>query len=140
MFSALQTLTSTTEQKPIMINISTTGISPAGKPRDIPIGWIPFYKWLLHSPHIDKQAMEDNVRSELAKPEAQRLIRGGVIVRPSFLAGESKGWENLKVGTDERPVRGYFVERSDVGKFMFERLVRQDVPEEWMNGGVHLTH
>ncbi|OQO09010.1 hypothetical protein B0A48_05901 [Cryoendolithus antarcticus] len=139
--AALRTVTAgSTAKKPLLTPISTTGIPAPGKPRDIPLLWIPFYKWLLHSPHVDKEVMDSFVRQEVRKPESERAIRASVTVRPSFFAGSTKGWQSLRVGTDDEPARGYFTERKDVGEWMFEKLVKGEPERQWINGGVHLTH
>ena len=47
---ALQDLKPAT--KPLLILVSTTGIPPNGMPRDEPLLCVPFYRWMLHIPHV----------------------------------------------------------------------------------------
>lgn len=126
-------------QKPLLINISTTGIAPPGKPRDVPLLWLPLYRWLLHHPHVDKAEMEANLRAVMAKEE--RPLRGYVNVKPTLLSGgEGIGWERVRFGVDDEPAVGYFVARKDVGEWIFERLVRREWGVGWEGNGVCLAN
>jgi hypothetical protein len=129
------------QDKPLLINISTTGIPSPGAPRDVPLLYVPLYHWLLHHPHIDKGAMESHLRAVMGMEESERPIRGFVNVKPTLLTGgEGKGWEKIRYGQEMRPTVGYFVARKDVGEWVFERLVRRDAEEGWVGGGVTLTN
>lgn len=65
---------SSVEQTPRIVAISTTGISEHG--RDVPLAFLPMYHGMLRVPHVDKRAMEG------------LLIKSGelfTLVRPSLL-------------------------------------------------------
>lgn len=129
------------KDKPLMINISTTGIPPPGAPRDVPLLYLPLYRWLLHHPHVDKGEMEANLRAVMGKSENERPISGFVNVKPTLLtSGEGKGWENIRFGQEMKPALGYFVARKDVGEWVFERLVKREIEEGWIGGGVTLAN
>lgn len=129
------------ENKPLLINVTTTGIPPPGAPRDVPLLYLPLYRWLLHHPHVDKGEMEANLRALMGKSENERPIRGFVNVKPTLLTdGEGKGWERIRSGQEGRPALGYFVARKDVGEWVFERLVRREAEPGWINGGVTLAN
>ena len=136
--------TAPSHSKPLLINISTTGISPPGLPRDIPFLYIPLYRWLLHHPHVDKAGMEKNLRNLMTDPgvkEEERGIRGFVNVKPTLLTGgEGKGWEKIRAGVETEPAIGWFVARRDVGEWVFERFVRREVEEGWVGRGVSLAN
>lgn len=127
-------------EKPTLLNISTTGIWPEDKPRDVPLAYLPLYKWFLHVPHEDKQVLENNVKAHFELPDAERLLKGFVHIKPSLLTGEKGyGLEKVKYGVDEAPAVGYGMAKEDVGQWMFERLVRPGVSPEWMNKSISLT-
>ena len=131
------------QTKPLLINISTTGITPPSLPRDIPLLYLPLYRWLLHHPHVDKGGMEANLRNLMGEgvEEENRGIRGFVNVKPTLLTGgEGTGWENIRFGVESEPAIGYFVARKDVGEWVFERLVRRDVEDGWIGRGVTLAN
>lgn len=126
--------------KPTLLNISTTGIWPKGKPRDIPIPYIPFYRWFLHSPHVDKQVLEDNLREHIQLPKDQQVIKGYVHIKPSLLVGEGRsGLDKIRFGVDEAPALGYTITREDVGEWMFESLIKSELRPEWINKSVSIT-
>lgn len=129
------------DKKPFFINVSTTGIPPNGCPRDVPLFFVPLYHWLLAVPHADKKVLEDNLASHMKIPKDERAIQGYVNVRPSLLMdGEAKGVQSLREGVDKKPAVGYTIRRQDVGRWMFERLVKQGVKAEWVNQGVTITY
>lgn len=129
------------EAKPLLINISTTGIPSPGAPRDVPLLWVPLYHWLLHHPHVDKGEMEANLRAVMGKSESERPIRGFVNVKPTLLtSGEGKGWEKVSFGQERNPALGYFIARKDVGEWVFEKLIRREFEEGWLGGGVTLAN
>jgi putative NADH-flavin reductase len=106
--------------KPRLVVISTTGIS--NFTRDVPVLFLPMYHIMLKMPHADKKIMEERI---LASDEDWTLIR------PSFLVdGESDktirvGVEDLKTGRETKAV-GYTISREDVGKWMFENVIKGD--------------
>ncbi|GAB7332867.1 hypothetical protein MBLNU13_g04585t1 [Cladosporium sp. NU13] len=129
------------QNKPLLINVTTTGIPPPGAPRDVPLLYLPLYRWLLHHPHVDKGEMEANLRAVMGKSESERPIRGFVNVKPTLLTdGEGKGWERIRSGQEGHPALGYFVARKDVGEWVFERLIGREAEPGWINGGVTLAN
>lgn len=128
-------------KKPLLILVSTTGISPRGMPRDVPLLFVPLYHWMLHIPHIDKHKLEDNLAAHVALPEDERGIRAFVAVKPSLLMdGEGMGLDSVRPGVPEKPVVGYTIRRQDVGSFICERLIKQDVGQDWLNKGISITY
>ena len=128
-------------KKPLLINVSTTGIAPQGMPRDIPLVYIPLYKWFLHVPHEDKRILEQALKEHMQLAEGERGLRAYVNVKPSLLFdGDGKGLEAIRQGIDEDPAIGYSIQRGDVGLFMFERLIKSGVKEEWLNKSLPLTY
>jgi len=128
-------------QKPTLINVSTTGISPKGVPRDIPKSYIPLYKWTLHVPHEDKRILEEALRDHVRLPESERGISCYVNVKPTLLLdGETKPLGEIKYGRDDAPAIGWGIHRQAVALFMFERLIKPGLPEEWRNRSVSLTY
>jgi putative NADH-flavin reductase len=121
---------------PQIVLLSTTGISDRG--RDIPIGMIPLYHWMLTKPHADKKKMEQLV----VKSE-----RNWVLIRPSFLGNSpGKGMDNIRVST-ETPAEdtggdvaiGYTICREDVGLWIVEECVKKEAGD-WQGKMVTLTH
>lgn len=111
--------------KPILVTLSTTGISD--QKRDVPVAMMPMYHWMLKVPHKDKKVMESAILKEVAKPEGERAITNYVIIRPSFLTdGPSIGSDNIKVGTEDKPAVGYTISRNDVGLWVFEKLIKAE--------------
>lgn len=137
---ALQALKPT--NKPTLINMTTTGIQPAGKPRDVPLLCVPFYHWVLAGPHKDKKAVEVNLARHFQLPESERALSGYVNLRASLLMdGDALGLQSVRHGVDDEPAVGYTIRRADVGMFMFEMLVKEDsLRPEWANNGVTVTY
>jgi NAD(P)-dependent dehydrogenase (short-subunit alcohol dehydrogenase family) len=116
---------------PLIIVLSTTGISKAG--RDLPVVMWAFYRSMLGVPHRDKAAMEE------------KLAGSGeafVVVRPSFLSNEAKPERRIRVGVEdisggkhvlEKKEFGYTISRADVGRWIFENLLRGG-GDEYKNG------
>lgn len=127
--------------KPILINVSTTGIPPKGKPRDLPLPYVFLYPWLGHVPHEDKRVWEQKLTEHMQLPEGERGLRAYVNVKPSLLLdGDGRGLQAVRQGIDEQPAIGYTIQRGDVGLFMFERLVKAGVKEEWLNKSVSIAY
>ena len=136
LLSALRSLRSQypSGKRPLIANISTTGIS---KTRDVPLALGPLYHWVLAVPHIDKKEMEHLLVA--ASREADSPIRGFTIIRPTLLSdGGMRGIENVKAGwvypdddeeaasegeAEEGPHMGYLISRSDVGNWIYERII-----------------
>ncbi|KAJ5707608.1 hypothetical protein N7488_007409 [Penicillium malachiteum] len=108
-------------KKPQLVVISTTCID---KKRDLPFAMMPLYHWMLKGPHKDKQEMETLTMKELEQPVNERAISDYLIIRPSLLTeGDGDGMHKIKEGMAENPVVGYVISRSDVGLWMFKRVV-----------------
>ncbi|MCJ1357812.1 MAG: hypothetical protein MMC33_007808 [Icmadophila ericetorum] len=137
--SAVQESKYLEDKKPLMVVISTTGIS-AG-PRDVPILFLPLYKVLIRTPHADKKAMEDVV----VEAATQAAIGGYVIVRPSLFKmwgdegrSEKGGNKPVRVGREKKPAVGYLIGREDVANWVFEECVVKG-GEGWRGERVSLT-
>jgi len=137
---ALQELRPAT--KPMLINISTTGIPPKGMPRDVPWPYVVLYPWLGHVMHEDKRELQGRLAEHMTVlPGGERGIRGYVNVKPSILmSGEAKGMQAVRQGVDEKPEVGYWINRVDVGGWIAENLVKSDGKAEWRNKSVTLTY
>lgn len=109
------------DSKPLLIVISTTGISQYG--RDVPLIMLPLYHWALKVPHRDKAGMELLIREEMVKPIEKRGIQSCTVVRPSLLTNGEGGLEDVRVGLEETPAVGYTISRSQVGRWIFENLL-----------------
>lgn len=128
-------------KKPFLINVSTTGIPAPGCPRDVPLLFYPLYRWCLAAPHEDKEVLEHNLREEVKKGGSERGISGFVNVKPSLLMdGDRVGLENVRAGGEKVPAIGYAIRRQDVGEWIFEKLVKSEVPAEWKNSSVAITY
>ncbi|KAJ5267567.1 hypothetical protein N7478_010375 [Penicillium angulare] len=124
--SAMQTILAAARElpnAPQLAVISTTGID---KKRDLPIAMMPLYHWMLKQPHEDKRSMEEMITKELDQPADYRAISNYTIIRPSLLTdNEGNGKHEVKEGTAEEPAVGYVIARGDVGRWIFERVVRE---------------
>ncbi|KAF2720284.1 hypothetical protein K431DRAFT_285949 [Polychaeton citri CBS 116435] len=127
------------QKKPVLINVSTTGINPPGTPNDVPLAFNLLYHWMLQDPHEDKLALERHLGEHVQRDDS--VLSGHVQVKASLLMnGESLGLQSIRQGIDEKPAVGYTIRRSDVGLWMFEKLIKQDVPREWINKGLTITY
>ncbi|KAI6817636.1 hypothetical protein KC340_g14497 [Hortaea werneckii] len=138
---ALGELQSSKEEgkKPILINVSTTGIPSPGCPRDVPLLFVPLYHWALAVPHEDKKVLQKTLAGHMKSESA--LLRGFVHVKPSLLMdGEAMGLQAVRDGVETAPAVGYTIRRADVGSWMFERLVKGDVKREWTDRSVCVTY
>lgn len=134
----LSTKGSGSSKKPLLINVSTTGIPSPGAPWDVPFWFTWFYHYVLQDPHADKMALDQALREE-GGSSAEAGIRGFVTVKPSLLMdGAGVGLEKVRVGTDEKPAIGYTIQRGDVGRFIFEKLVKEE-PAGFLNRSVTIT-
>lgn len=98
----------------------------------------PLYKLLLARPHKDKRDMENLLSAAAA---AQEQIRDFVIVRCSFMTnGPVYGEAKVRVGTEEKPEVGYTISREDVGKWIFDSVVKDEGRERWAGVKVCLTY
>ncbi|KAF9105247.1 hypothetical protein BGX29_000361 [Mortierella sp. GBA35] len=53
--------------------------------------------------------------------------------------GKGRGWQRLRVGSEEAPALGYTVRRADVGQWIFEEVVKMG-GERWFGQKVALTN
>ena len=107
------------EKKPVLVVVSTAGVQEAGKPRALPLAYVPWYNWLLADPLADKVAMEEAILAHMRFGESktrERGIAGFVVVKPSLLTdGKGGKVEDVRAGTGERPPVGYSIDREMVG-------------------------
>lgn len=87
--------------------------------------------------------MEASLEEHMRGPEDGRAFCGWVSVRPSLLKGTNniqtgQGWKTLRVGTEKAPAVGYTIERSDVGQWIYEEVIRRG-GDEWVGKKVTLT-
>ncbi|KAK3048170.1 hypothetical protein LTR09_010509 [Extremus antarcticus] len=128
-------------KKPLLVNVSTTGIPVAGKAWDVPWWFSWLYRVLLHNAHADKIVLQDNLAHHVSLPEGQKVIRGYVNTKASLLMdGEALGLQIVREGSEDEPAVGYTIRRADVGLWMYERLVKGEVKREWLNKGVCITY
>lgn len=126
-------------KKPLLLAVSTTGISTPDKPRDIPLAYTWLYKWLLHIPHVDKAKMEQTF-FEAAKAAGAGSLRGVIAVKPTLLMdGSSLGLDSIRAGTEDEPAVGYTIRRQDVGEWMYANLIAKEAPHAWLGKGISLT-
>lgn len=128
------------EKKPLFVNFSTTGIPAAGKPWDVPmlLTWI--YRYTLVDPHEDKARLQEAIAADIKTPGTG--IAAYINVKCSLLLdGEGKGLEKVRVGVEDKPAVGYSIQRADVGKFTFERIVAAaEIEPEWLNNSITITY
>lgn len=122
--------------RPGLIVISTISMSSR---RDMPYSYYPLEYWLVNIPRADKLATQKVVFAAAA--EADPPFGGLAMVRmPLLTDGPAKGLDNVRAGwvwPDEQrkdklakgekeagPQIGYSITRADVGKWIFENLVR----------------
>ncbi|KAK5696286.1 hypothetical protein LTR17_024337 [Elasticomyces elasticus] len=134
--------TSNRGKKPILLIISTAGVQAKGKPRAIPFVYLSFYYWLLADPHNDKEVMEENVREHMMLPESGQGIDSYVMVKPSILMdGKGKGVEAVRAGTEDHPPVGYMIDRTMVGEWIFQRLIKEGGAKgQWKDRSVTITY
>ncbi|KAK4541601.1 hypothetical protein LTR36_007898 [Oleoguttula mirabilis] len=128
-------------KKPLFINMTTTGISSPGKPRDVPVLFVPLYHWLLAAPHEDKRGVVELLAEHVRLPVGERGIEGYVNVKASLLTdGEGTGLQAVREGVEEKPAVGYMIARQDVGLWVFERLIKSETRAEWMCKSASITY
>lgn len=90
---------------------------------------------------MDKRKLEEDLTAHLRLPDSEKGIRAFVAIKPSLLMdGEGYGLDIVRQGLPEKPAVGYTIQRKDVGLFMCERLIKQEVNPEWLNKGVSITY
>jgi len=129
-------------KKPILISISTTGISEYG--RDVPLPYTVLYPLLGSIPHRDKKVMERMIKTEGASKGS--VLGGWIIVRPSFLWGKKgKGLEKVRVGVESgestmpKAAIGYTIPRVDVGRWIYGALVEDEGRGKYLNRCLGIT-
>ncbi|MCJ1249693.1 hypothetical protein MMC30_006919 [Trapelia coarctata] len=124
---------------PFLTVISSTGISKG--PRDVPCVIQPLYRVLLSIPHKDKRIMEDVVvEAARREEEKSKIINGYTIVRPSFLNNKAPSEErSIRSGTEKEPAVGYVISRNDVGKWIFEEVIKEE-GKKWASEAVSITN
>lgn len=129
-------------RRPALIVISTAGVQEAGKPRALPLAYLPWYNWLLADPLADKIAMEDTVLQNISLPDKERGVASFTVVKPSILTNGKEGkLEDVRAGTGERPPIGYSIDRDMVGMWMFRHLIDNGGErKEWSNCRVTVTY
>jgi hypothetical protein len=140
---ALQEMKATTVSggKPLMVNVSTTGIPTKGKPWDVPWWFSWLYRVLLHNAHVDKIVLQEHLADHVQLPENEKVISGYINAKASLLMdGEALGVEKVREGSEDTPVIGYTIRRADVGGWIFERLIKQEPRQDYMNKGVTITY
>ena len=127
--SALASLQLARDRRPMMLAISTTGISSG--PRDVPLLMGPLYHGLLAKPHKDKREMERVLGQQMGaasgeeKGNEKAVLKGVVIVRASLLSnGPALGEAKVRVGSEREPAVGYTISREDVGLWIYENFVK----------------
>lgn len=127
-------------RKPIFIAVSTAGVQERGKPRALPLAYLPWYSWRLADPLADKVEMEEVILARTA--EEQSGIGGYVVVKPSLLTDGKEGkLEAVRAGASDCPPVGYSVDREMVGLWMFRRLIEDDEARgEWRDRRVTITY
>ncbi|CZT23221.1 uncharacterized protein RCC_08932 [Ramularia collo-cygni] len=127
------------EKKPLFVNFSTTGIPNPGKPWDVPTWFTWLYKYALVDPHEDKKVLQEAIAADINTPGTG--IGGYINVKCSLLVdGEGKGLDKVRVGVEDKPAVGYTIQRADVGKFTFERIVNAEPEAEWVNNSITITY
>lgn len=123
------------EGKPRLFVISSTGISNLG--RDVPLLFVPMYRFMLRDPHKDKKAMEAML---VASAEDWTLIR------PSFLTDGPASDKTVRAGVEdpaagkvESKAVGYTISREDVGRWIFENLV-EEKGDQWVRKTATITY
>jgi hypothetical protein len=146
LFKALQEIyeekPALTANKPLVTFISTTGVTTG--PADVPF-WLRFlYHQMLTIPHKDKKNMEVLYRKNMSEPDSsKRLFRNIIGVRPTLLTGgasvnESIGLDKIRVGREQKPAVGYTIRKADVGRWIFENVIKNDA-QGWEGEMVTLT-
>ncbi|KAF1992209.1 hypothetical protein K402DRAFT_366245 [Aulographum hederae CBS 113979] len=138
-------------RKPLIVNISTTGVSDLKN--DVPGPMYHFYHYALSVPHKDKKATEAMLfdAGDVRKAGPDAALCDFLIVRPTLLAdGPAKGLQKVRVGWEippgssaqgqgaPGPAVGYLVHRADVGGWIFENGVKNG--GEWAGKCVSLTY
>lgn len=125
--------------KPAVTFTSTTGISKGAE--DVPYWYRYLYHQLLYTPHMDKKAMEDKLCAQMSTPKA--VFSSVTGIRPTILGGtgalkEATQPVNIRAGTENKPALGYFIQRADVGSWMYENVVRNQ-DSSWRGELISLT-
>ncbi|KAF6843328.1 hypothetical protein CMUS01_02158 [Colletotrichum musicola] len=118
---------------PRLVVISTTGISKYGC--DVPMLQVPMYHVLLRAPHADKKVMEERLEASAEE---------WTVVRPAFLSDGAAPGKRIRVGVEdprtgvESKAVGYGISREDVGRWIYENVLRTGGPE-YLRKAVSIT-
>lgn len=126
-------------QKPAVTFTSTTGISKGAE--DVPYWYRGLYHQVLYTPHLDKKAMEDKLCSQISSPKS--VFSSVTGVRPTILGGtgalkEATGPEKVRAGTEKEPAVGYYIQRADVGTWIFDNVIKSE-QSRWRGELISLT-
>jgi hypothetical protein len=118
-------------QKPLLIATSST--ASRNITRSVPFLMVPFYAWLLSSPHNDKLNMEKIIYADNGVH-----VRDFVIIRPAIMTnGVERGVQNVRIGWEwgiesptEReqapgPAKGWTISRRDVGGWVYQKAIKE---------------
>ncbi|KAH6839572.1 hypothetical protein B0I37DRAFT_237209 [Chaetomium sp. MPI-CAGE-AT-0009] len=133
------TTTGREKKVPRLVAVSSTGISSVA--RDVPLALAGLYRVLLHTPHVDKKAMEGLVMEAGRAGEVEwTLVRGSLYTSGPATEGLVRvGVEDPVKGVLEREAVGYTISREDVGKWVFEECLEKD-GREWVGKAAILTY
>ncbi|ROT38094.1 NAD(P)-binding protein [Sodiomyces alkalinus F11] len=117
--------------RPRLSVVSTNGIADR---RDFPLLAYPLYHYMLKIPHDDKRVMEDALFREAARGEGEEGEEEGeawTIVRPSLLTDGALSGKTIRCSVNDPIARtwdndvvGWTISREDVGKWMWENVLR----------------
>ncbi|KAF2209926.1 hypothetical protein CERZMDRAFT_99983 [Cercospora zeae-maydis SCOH1-5] len=138
-FSEVSRELSSSSHKPVFINVSMTGIPSEGKPWDVPTKFTWMYRYVLQQTHEDKRRVQEMIEEDMRSQQSGIGVH--VLVKPSLLMdGRALSSGKVRVDTEDQPEIGDTIRREDVGRFMFERLVKEDVKAKWRNTSLTITY
>ncbi|KAH7361500.1 hypothetical protein B0T11DRAFT_279066 [Plectosphaerella cucumerina] len=109
--------------KPHICAVSTTDITAK---RDVPLLMLPFYHYVLGVPHKDKAAMEEGLRVAVGEGEEVTIVRPSLLTDGEETGAEVRvGVDDVRTGERESEAVGYTIGRADVGKWMWENVLRE---------------
>ena len=63
-----------------------------------------------------------------------------ITVKPTLLMdGASRGVEKVRAGSEDAPAIGYTIRRSEVGEWIYAKLIANTPAADWLGKGVCLT-
>lgn len=126
--------------KPNLTFVSTTGVTRG--PEDVPFSMRFLYHQMLAIPHADKKKTEDVFRDQ--QLESQPVFTSVTGIRPTLLMGagvleEGVGLEKIRAGVESEPEIGFTIQRTDVGNWMFENVIKGADNLKWRGEMCSLT-